>query len=374
MGQVSTPSALPALLLRLHRTTRLTPMWYGAETVGSPDTREPLLLDASKPFDVEQYLIERGVIAPDSRPIEIARAGDGNMNLALRVTPAGGRTFIVKQGRPWVEKYPHIPAPFERTLVEAAFYSAVRVDPSVADRMPGVRHLDVNNHVLVLEDVGGGGDFTSIYAGAALPMATLGALLDWLERLASVAVRSGDRATFANRAMRALNHEHMFRFPLAADNGLDLDRITPGLREAAREIATDRLYCVAVSALGRHYLSDGSTLVHGDYFPGSWLKAAGGVRVIDPEFCFLGAPEFDCGILAAHLILAKSDECLLDMVARSVGARGLDAARVAGYAGVEIMRRLIGVAQLPLTHGLADKLALLQHSRRLVVEPHKGLA
>jgi 5-methylthioribose kinase len=40
-------------------------------------------------------------------------------------------------------------------------------------------------------------------------------------------------------------------------------------------------------------------------FPGSWLKAADGLRVIDPEFCFLGDPEFDCGILAAHLMIAQ---------------------------------------------------------------------
>ena len=342
--------------------------------MGSIDIREPRLLDASNRIDVERYLVEHHVIAADSLPIEIARAGDGNMNLVLRVTLAGGRALIVKQGRPWVEKYPHIPAPFERTLVEAAFYAAVRIDPAVAERMPAVLNLDAGNHVLVLEDVGSGGDFTSIYAGAALPAVTLGDLLEWLEHLASVPVSAQDRVIFANRAMRALNHEHMFRLPLASDNGLNLDGITPGLQEAARERAGDRPYCDAVSALGRQYLSDGRRLVHGDYFPGSWLNAAGGVRIIDPEFCFLGEPEFDCGILAAHLLLAQPGAGLLEMIAASVDARRLDAARVAGYAGVEIMRRLIGVAQLPLTHGIARKQALLRHSRRLVVEPHKGLA
>ena len=50
-------------------------------------------------------------------PIAIARAGAGNMNLALRVTTRDGRSLILKQGRPWVEKYAHIPAPFERTIV-----------------------------------------------------------------------------------------------------------------------------------------------------------------------------------------------------------------------------------------------------------------
>jgi len=342
--------------------------------MGSTVPFEPWLLDASSAPDIQRYLVSQQIIEAEGPPIAIARAGDGNMNLALRVTRAGGGTFILKQGRPWVEKYAHIPAPFERTLVEAAFYAAVQIDPLIANRMPALLHVDAANHVLLLEDVGGAGDFTPIYADASMPIPALAELLEWLERLARVQVPADRRASFANRAMRALNHEHMFRFPLDDANGLDLDAITPGLRDAARELSGDRVYRDAVEALGRRYLADGDTLVHGDYFPGSWLKTGEGVRVIDPEFCFLGDPEFDCGILAAHLTIAHADPAALEMVSAAAAARRLDATLVAGYAGVEIMRRLIGVAQLPLTHGLDRKRALLHRSRRLVVEPHKGFA
>jgi 5-methylthioribose kinase len=249
---------------------------------------EPWLLDASNRLEVERYLVARDLVSAVGLPIEIARAGAGNMNLTLRVTDVAGRSFIVKQGRPWVEKYPHIPAPFERTLVEAAFYSAVQGEPHVANRMPAVLHVDTDNHVLVLEDIGAGGDFTSIYADATMPVATLAELLEWLDLLARVSVPADGRATFANRAMRALNHEHMFSFPLLDTNGLDLNGITPGLSDAARELAGDRLYCDAVAALGRRYLADGGTLVHGDYFPGSWLKAADGVG------CAIGQSRAHC--------------------------------------------------------------------------------
>ena len=37
-----------------------------------------------------------------------------------------------------------------------------------------------------------------------------------------------------------------------------------------------------VAALGARYLEDGETLVHGDYFPGSWVRTGAGVAVIDP--------------------------------------------------------------------------------------------
>jgi 5-methylthioribose kinase len=124
---------------------------------------------------------------------------------------------------------------------------------------------------------------------------TVVALLDWLLELSRISVPVDGRAVLSNRAMRALNHEHMFVFPLRDSNGLDLDGITAGLAGEARSLATDRAYADAVAVLGLGYLCDGVTLVHGDYFPGSWLKAADGLRVIDPEFCFLGDPEFDCG-------------------------------------------------------------------------------
>jgi 5-methylthioribose kinase len=337
-------------------------------------TSGPQLLDISDCAGVERYLTSRGLVAAGDLPIAIARAGAGNMNLALRITSASGRSFVVKQGRPWVEKYPQIPAPFERTLVEAAFYAEVARDPRVSGLMPAVLAVDADNHILVLEDVGSAGDFTSIYAGGSMPAAALSQLIEWLGWLGEMPPGADARDTFANRSMRALNHEHIFCLPLRDANGLDLDSITPGLGAAAREVAGDRSYVDAVAVLGRRYLADGQTLVHGDYFPGSWLRSGDGVRVIDPEFCFLGDAEFDCGVLAAHLMLAQCESASIAFVVAAVGARGLDPALVAGYAGVEIMRRLIGVAQLPIPVGIDRKRALLNLSRRLMVEPDKGFA
>lgn len=331
-----------------------------------------MYLDGDNRSETERYAVGRGLLDASGLPIALERAGAGNMNLTLRVTPARGPSFILKQGRPWVEKYKQIPAPFDRTLVEAAFYSAVQSDPFLAARMPAIVDFDRDNFVLALEDVGGD-DLTSVYGDGKVASATVAALLEWLTHLAGVAVRQESRGLFANRAMRALNHEHMFRFPLLETNGLDLDGITPGLHDAAGVLIVDRAYCDAVKALGSRYLADGDTLAHGDYFPGSWLKTVDGVRVIDPEFCFLGDPEFDCGVLAAHLTLAGCDDGLLDLVAQGARARRLDAALMAGYAGAEIMRRLIGVAQLPLTCDIDRKRLLLERSRRLVLEPHRGL-
>jgi 5-methylthioribose kinase len=347
-----------------------------------PDV-EPQWLDPSSPQQIEGYLQDRGLLPPGATPIEVTVAGAGNMNVALRISPARGRSFIVKQGRPWVAKYPQIAAPLERTLVEAAFYAEAAGVPAVARMMPAVLHADASHHVLVLEDVGTGGDFTSIYAGTPMPPGVLSGLLEWLRELANVTVPDEHRAVFANLAMRELNHAHMFQFPLRGDNGLDLDAITPGLREAAGDLQRDRAYVETVGTVGTLYLHDWSplrfsatraTLVHGDYFPGSWLRAGEGIRVIDPEFCFIGDREFDYGVLAAHLALAQAGAAAIAQVLAAVDEQRLNADLVHLYAGVEIMRRLIGVAQLPLTLTLEHKRALLELSRRLVLHTSKGFA
>ena len=57
------------------------------------------------------------------------------MNLTLRVRTER-RSVVLKQARPWVEKYDHIEAPWERSLSERWFYERVASIPEVAGHMP----------------------------------------------------------------------------------------------------------------------------------------------------------------------------------------------------------------------------------------------
>jgi 5-methylthioribose kinase len=324
----------------------------------------PHRLDPENPAALLDYLIGRGLIAPGETLVSVSPAGAGNMNCTLRIVTAE-RRMIVKQGRPWVEKYPHIPAPAERTLVEAAFYSCVAREHAVSSRMPSLLHADEESRILVLEDVDGT-DFTSYYdRRSVIDETALDALLVYLQALHRVRVTGPARAILANREMRALNHEHMFRLPLAESNGLDLERFTPGLRHVADTLKRDAAFTARVSALGEHYLADGSTLVHGDFFPGSWLNSVRGPVVIDPEFCFLGDPAFDYGVMLAHMVFAAQPRERIDQVTGSL-ADG-DAALARQFAGCEIARRLIGVAQLPLQASLAQKQAWLEQAHAMVL-------
>lgn len=328
-----------------------------------------ILLDAEAPAALSVYLRSRGWLAPDDELVRVAAAGDGNMNCTLRVETTRS-SFIIKQGRAWVEKYPSIPAPPDRTLVEAAFYERVASHPGLATRMPALLGVDRESRVLVLDDCVGYTDAASIYEGRALGASVVGALLDYLSALHRLPLGDPDDEPCANHAMRALNHEYIYRLPLAGDAGLHarLDGLTPGLAALAGALSADAPYVSRVTSLGERYLEGPPTaLLHGDYFPGSWLTDGTSVKVIDPEFCFAGAPEFDYGVMAGHLLMAGQASAAT-LSAAAAAAQGHDSALVAASAGVEIMRRLVGVAQLPrLDRTLAEKRALLETSRRLVL-------
>lgn len=79
--------------------------------------------------------------------------------------------------------------------------------------------------------------------------------------------------------------------------------------------------------------------------------------------------EFDLGVLMAHLYLTQQDESLLAIVENEYEAYNeLNLEILNGFTGVEIMRRLIGLAQLPLQMDLKTKKQLLVFAKTLILK------
>jgi 5-methylthioribose kinase len=332
------------------------------------------VLTAGDVQGLTRFASSRGWLERDEVIEHCDRAGDGNMNLTLRVK-TDRRSVVLKQARPWVEKYDEIPAPIERANSERMFYERAATLPGVAAHMPNLLHTDGPACVIVLEDLGDGTDLTSLYAGGDVTPAELDVLARYLASLHEgwAGPERNAPGLIPNDEMRALNHEHMFVVPLADDTDLPLDEYGRGLAEAARELRANRIYRELVRETSARYLgveaTDDSTVtcqLHGDYFPGSWLRSEGGLRVIDPEFTFPGDREVDVGCAAAHLALAgrKVDDArYFTTQYEHLSSRPLDPVWLARYAAIEVMRRLIGVAQLPLpVERDGSRAALLQRS------------
>lgn len=326
-------------------------------------------LDAAAPAALGRFLRASGVLLPGEAVESCARAGDGNMNCTVRVT-TNQRSLIVKQSRPWVEKYPQFAAPWDRACREAEFYQLVAPHARIAAMMPRLLQVDAGSRTLVLEDLGAAKDYTGAYRGEVLAAGEVRSLAGYLSALHAAFTDATERP-LTNREMRELNHAHIFAIPLTVNNGLDLDTMTRGLAAVGESLKSDARYCREVARLGREiYLADGPCLLHGDFFPGSLIRTEAGPRVIDPEFGFFGRPEFDVAVLFAHLLLAHQPAELRTQLRRDYQAPAdFDDELMLQLAGIEIMRRLIGYAQLPIGYGLERKRELLELSRGLVCEP-----
>jgi len=314
---------------------------------------------------VNKYLQQQGWLQANETVISLEKPGEGNMNFVLRAI-TNQRSFILKQARPWVEKFPQIDAPVERVAVEAQFFQSLQTIHSINTFIPKCLGFDETNFILATEDLGKGADYSFLYQkDNVLTHSDIEGLTQYLSTLHQVAIP----VDFPdNLAMRGLNHEHIFNFPYLEENGFNLDEVQVGLQAAAMPYKTNVALKEKINACGTIYLAKGNHLLHGDFYPGSWLKVADGLKVIDPEFGFIGPAELDLGILIAHLIMAEQPTTIIQTILNKY-PKGLDfkAELLAQFVGIEILRRLIGIAQLPLSLDLAAKKGLMEQAANWII-------
>jgi 5-methylthioribose kinase len=327
------------------------------------------ILNAAEPEELATYLQQQKWLEDEETIVCVSTPGAGNMNCVLRIeTPT--RSFIIKQSRGYVEKYPQILAPAARVLTEGAFYKKIANSKEVQLVMPALLGVDAVNNLIALEDLGKTNDYTFLYSlEQKIQEEELQQLVNYLHGLHHSFQKAVVDEELTNTEMRALNYEHIFEYPFKEENGFNLDTVQEGLQELALPYKKDSALKEKMERLGSLYLSKGKYLLHGDYYPGSWLKTDDGIKVIDPEFCFYGLREFDLGVLLAHLYLTQQDEAAIAFVKEKYPFfNELNTSILNGFIGTEIMRRLIGLAQLPLKMDLKTKAELLQTAQSLILK------
>ena len=326
-----------------------------------------MLLERQTNDALTEYLREQQWIDADETVRSAKKPGEGNMNFVIRVT-TDRRSFVLKQALPYVYRYPQVAAPVARGKTEATFYQLVNNQPELTPYIPSMIGFDPQHHVLALEDLGTGADFTFLYhAPEQITKEQLRQLLHFLSHLHRIKAKPNEASSLQNSDMRKLNHEHIFRYPYAEDNGLDLDTIVLGLQAVSQSYKRNNALKQRTTELGKLYLQPGDTLVHGDYYPGSWLRVPSGVSVIDPEFGFFGSAEFDVGVMLAHALLSNGLVYTPEGIMEHYEPTGdWDESLAYSFAGAEVLRRILGLAQLPLTQTLDQRVALLERAAALL--------
>jgi 5-methylthioribose kinase len=324
-------------------------------------------MDLSNSDEWIDLLYTRHWLNSTDKIISIEKAGAGNMNFVARIK-ASSKSIVIKQSRPWVEKYPQLAAPADRIAAEAGFYEVISQDDYFKKFCPFILGFDSENFLLAMEDLGEGLDFTAYYAKSkAFQENELNVLVKFISTLHQVS--AGEIDFPRNTELKKLNHAHIFELPFQKDNGFDLDSVQTGLQNISTPYKNNVKLKLRLKELGELYLETGTTLIHGDYYPGSWLKTNSGIKIIDPEFSYLGKPEFDLGVMIAHLYLSQTNKTIIDIAFSTYNQPYTFNKKVfKGFCGAEIMRRIIGLAQLPLDMNILEKSLLLEFAEELILD------
>ena len=336
-------------------------------------------MSAQIPFseaDLPGYLERLGLLGP-GEPVCVERAGEGNINWVRRVrSTARERSFVVKQARPALERFPEYRVSTQRIEFEARWYQTVaRFDAEGI--CPRVEFFDAQRQALVLEDLAGAEPLEVLLArggDASRVAAALGRFLG--------AVHAGTRepalcSRFDNAEMRQLHGEHIFALPFR-ENDFPL---SDAVRQRARTISADAVLLRRIDAAYARYRESALALVHGDVQPTNVLVAAGSPKLLDAEIAHMGDPAFDVGQLAGHLWLRALARGDARAAAPAVSALWSSYSAAAGgalqvvfgdalvHAGIEMLRRTLGAARIPEVSRDVVALRAIDAGRAWVLAP-----
>lgn len=246
-------------------------------------------------------------LGADTSLWEVAEVGDGNLNLVFIVsTPRAA--LIVKQALPYLRLVGESwPLPLNRSFFE--YNALIRHAARDPGRVPQVYHFDpeqalvimryLSPHVILRKSIVAGVEHPNLAGDMGRFLART--LFHGSNLSMPAAAAKADMALFAGNAVLAdITENLVFSDPYFT---APANRHTPGLEPWAARLRADRDMKVAAQAMKQAFVSKAETLVHGDLHSGSIMVTATDTQVIDPEFAIYGPFGFDIGMLLANFLL-----------------------------------------------------------------------
>lgn len=245
-------------------------------------------------------------VGPDGKDWKVREVGDGNLNLVFIVEgPRGG--VIVKQALPYVRLVGESwPLPLKRSFFEYHALTRQGARAGLAT-VPAIYHFDeaqalivmeyLTPHVILRRALIDGRRPRNI--GRDLGLFTARTLF----RGSDLSMKAGDRkhdlALFAdNVELCDITENLVFTEPYL---DAPMNRHTsPQLDAVVAELRADRDLKVEAQRLKHLFAAKAETLLHGDLHTGSIMVSEEDTRVIDPEFAWYGPMAFDLGMLLAN--------------------------------------------------------------------------
>ena len=251
----------------------------------------------------------RQKVGDDSASWSVHEIGDGNLNLVFIVEGPKG-SVIVKQALPYVRLVGDSwPLPLKRAFFE--YHALTRQDQRAPSSVPKILHFDdvqaliimerlqphiiLRHHLMAGQVVEGLGAFMgrfcaqTAFRGSDLSM--------------TAPDKKSDVALFAgNVELCDITENLVFTDPYF---DAEMNRHTsPQLDSVVAELRADQLLKIEAQHMKRAFTSKAETMCHGDLHAGSIMSTSNDSRVIDPEFAFYGPFGFDIGMLIGNYLMA----------------------------------------------------------------------
>ncbi len=338
---------------------------------------------ATLPDYLRQRRAEIGMFASEA-DLRIEEIGDGNLNTVYRVSDAAQpeRSVVLKHAPPYIKILgPEYPLSIERLAYESRALDIY--NRFTSGSVPELYDFDAETAVIVMEDLRDAqvlrADLIagSVDTGVAEQIGRFMGIVHsrtYVENLDSATVQQY-RQQFANTTMQSITADYVFTFPYTEH---ETNFWTPGLELDVQRLKVDTDFLQQTKDLKRIFLTIQQALTHGDLHTGSVLVQNNTAKVIDAEFAFYGPVGFDLGLYWANYLLSyfshqgtvDVQSALKTAIAKmwhtyTLEFRTVDATlqkqtlqhifhEAVGFAGLEMLRRLIGAAHVKDIEGIAD--------------------
>ncbi len=355
-----------------------------------------------KPADAAEYAREKLAFFDGGADLQFTEIGDGNLNFIFRVVDRrGGRSVVIKQAGHTARISDQFKLSLDRNRIE---YDILKMERELAPGLvPEVYGYDPIMSCCAMEDLSDHAimrrallerrqfplfaeHITTFMANTLL--LTSDAVLDHKRKKELV----GD---FINPDLCEITEDLVYTEPFNDLKARNLP-FGPNLEFIRRELYGDEALRLETAKLKFDFLANAQCLVHGDLHTGSIFVRPDSTKVIDPEFAFYGPAGYDVGNVVANLVFAwvnadttmpagrerdafsgwvartleevvdlfKTkwrklwDEKVTEPVARYPGFAEwyLDGVLrdTAGVTGLELCRRIVGIAQVKDITSIAD--------------------
>ncbi|MCL2772832.1 MAG: S-methyl-5-thioribose kinase [Oscillospiraceae bacterium] len=351
-----------------------------------------------KEIDVAEYAKEKMGDFWHDGILAVKEIGDGNLNYVFRVEEkSSGKSIIVKQAGTELRISADMKISTDRNRIESEILKLQ--DEYAPGLVPKIYFYDTVMCACAMEDLS---DYElmryalmehKIFPRFADDITTY--MVNTLLRTTDIIMEHKAKKelvkSFINPELCEITEDLVFTEPYNDINGRN-KVFAPNFEFMKKELYEDKILHFETAKLKFNFMNNAQALIHGDLHTGSIFVKKDGTRIFDPEFAFYGPMGYDIGNVIANLFfawdngnaagnkefcgwilktvadvidqfnekfLACYDDCITDVMTKAEGFKEyyLDGiiADTAGYAGTELIRRTVGMAQVKDVTSIADE-------------------